>query len=68
MPPIYRVITSPANTGPTSAAPEKMTSPGSRVMTVEAVDNVLFETDFPHPVCLYPIDALLERLSSNDRP
>jgi predicted TIM-barrel fold metal-dependent hydrolase len=22
------------------------------------VDNVLFETDFPHPVCLYPIDDL----------
>lgn len=22
------------------------------------VDNVLFETDFPHPVCLYPIDDM----------
>ncbi len=22
------------------------------------VDNVLFETDFPHPICLYPIDNL----------
>lgn len=22
------------------------------------VDNVLFETDFPHPVCLYPIDDI----------
>ncbi len=20
------------------------------------VDKVMFETDFPHPVCLYPID------------
>ena len=22
------------------------------------VDNVLFETDFPHPICLYPIDDI----------
>jgi predicted TIM-barrel fold metal-dependent hydrolase len=22
------------------------------------VDNVLFETDFPHPICLYPIDNM----------
>jgi predicted TIM-barrel fold metal-dependent hydrolase len=22
------------------------------------VDNVLFGTDFPHPVCLYPIDDM----------
>jgi predicted TIM-barrel fold metal-dependent hydrolase len=22
------------------------------------VDNVLFETDFPHPICLYPIDNI----------
>jgi uncharacterized protein len=22
------------------------------------VDNVLFETDFPHPVCLYPVDDM----------
>ncbi len=26
------------------------------------VDNVLFETDFPHPTCLYPVDDLEERL------
>jgi uncharacterized protein len=28
------------------------------------VDNCLFETDFPHPTSLYPIDNLEERLSS----
>ena len=22
------------------------------------VDNVLFETDFPHAICLYPIDDM----------
>ena len=27
------------------------------------IDNVLFETDFPHPTSLYPIDNLEERLS-----
>jgi predicted TIM-barrel fold metal-dependent hydrolase len=27
------------------------------------VDNVLFETDFPHPTSLYPIDNLEGRLS-----
>ncbi|CAN7195493.1 amidohydrolase family protein [Phenylobacterium sp. LjRoot225] len=28
--------------------------------TIKAVgvDNVLFETDFPHPVCLYPVDDM----------
>jgi predicted TIM-barrel fold metal-dependent hydrolase len=26
------------------------------------IDNVLFETDFPHPTSLYPIDRLEERL------
>ncbi len=30
------------------------------------VDNCLFETDFPHPTSLYPIDNLEERLSSLD--
>jgi len=28
------------------------------------VDNCLFETDFPHPTSLYPIDNLEQRLSS----
>jgi predicted TIM-barrel fold metal-dependent hydrolase len=28
------------------------------------IDNVLFETDFPHPTSLYPIDNLESRLSS----
>jgi predicted TIM-barrel fold metal-dependent hydrolase len=27
------------------------------------VDNVLFETDFPHPVCLYPIDDMHEAMA-----
>jgi predicted TIM-barrel fold metal-dependent hydrolase len=27
------------------------------------VDNVLFETDFPHPVCLYPIDDMDKAMS-----
>jgi len=26
------------------------------------VDNVLFETDFPHPTCLYPVDNVSEAL------
>ena len=26
------------------------------------IDNVLFETDFPHPTSLYPIDHLERRL------
>jgi uncharacterized protein len=28
------------------------------------IDNCLFETDFPHPTSLYPIDNLEERLSA----
>jgi predicted TIM-barrel fold metal-dependent hydrolase len=34
------------------------------------VDNVLFETDFPHPVCLYPIDdmdAALNGLTESEK-
>lgn len=27
------------------------------------VDNVLFETDFPHPTCLYPVDNVIDALS-----
>jgi predicted TIM-barrel fold metal-dependent hydrolase len=27
------------------------------------VDNVLFETDFPHPSCLFPLDDVEARLS-----
>ena len=30
----------------------------SRQIKAVGVDNVLFETDFPHPVCLYPIDDM----------
>lgn len=30
----------------------------SRQIKAVGVDNVLFETDFPHPVCLYPIDDI----------
>jgi predicted TIM-barrel fold metal-dependent hydrolase len=26
------------------------------------VDNVLFETDFPHPTCLYPVDRVTQAL------
>jgi predicted TIM-barrel fold metal-dependent hydrolase len=28
----------------------------SQLIRKVGVDNVMFETDFPHPVCLYPID------------
>lgn len=31
------------------------------------IDNCLFETDFPHPTSLYPIDNLEERLASLTR-
>jgi uncharacterized protein len=34
------------------------------------IDNVLFETDFPHPVCLYPIDDMepaLEGLTEEEK-
>ncbi|HEY3696701.1 amidohydrolase family protein [Phenylobacterium sp.] len=27
------------------------------------VDNVMFETDFPHPICLYPIDDMDKAMS-----
>jgi uncharacterized protein len=27
------------------------------------VDNCMFETDFPHPTCLFPVDDLDERLA-----
>ena len=30
----------------------------SRQIMAVGVDNVMFETDFPHPVCLYPIDDM----------
>ncbi len=30
----------------------------SRQIKAVGVDNVLFETDFPHPVCLYPVDDM----------
>jgi predicted TIM-barrel fold metal-dependent hydrolase len=28
----------------------------SKDIKAVGVDNVMFETDFPHPTCLYPID------------
>ncbi len=34
------------------------------------VDNVLFETDYPHPICLYPVDNIdtaLEGLSEQEK-
>jgi len=30
------------------------------------VDNCLFQTDFPHPTCLYPMDDIAERLADFD--
>ena len=36
----------------------------SDVVRKVGIDNCLFETDFPHPTSLYPIDNLEERLSS----
>jgi predicted TIM-barrel fold metal-dependent hydrolase len=36
----------------------------SDVVRKVGVDNVLFETDFPHPTSLYPIDNLEHRLSA----
>ena len=35
----------------------------SHVLQKVGIDNVLFETDFPHPTSLYPIDNLEQRLS-----
>jgi predicted TIM-barrel fold metal-dependent hydrolase len=35
----------------------------SAMIRAVGVDNVMFETDFPHPTCLYPIDDVLEGLS-----
>ncbi len=35
----------------------------SQLIKRVGVDNVLFETDFPHPVCLYPIDNMDAALS-----
>lgn len=35
----------------------------SRQIKSVGVDNVLFETDFPHPVCLYPIDDMDKALA-----
>lgn len=35
----------------------------SETLRQVGLDNVLFETDFPHPTSLYPIDNLEERLS-----
>jgi predicted TIM-barrel fold metal-dependent hydrolase len=30
----------------------------TQMIRAVGVDNVLFETDFPHPICLYPIDNM----------
>jgi predicted TIM-barrel fold metal-dependent hydrolase len=35
----------------------------SRQIKSVGVDNVLFETDFPHPVCLFPIDDMDKALT-----
>ncbi len=35
----------------------------SETLRQVGIDNALFETDFPHPTSLYPIDNLEERLS-----
>jgi predicted TIM-barrel fold metal-dependent hydrolase len=35
----------------------------SRQIKAVGVENVLFETDFPHPVCLYPIDDVDQAMS-----
>jgi predicted TIM-barrel fold metal-dependent hydrolase len=35
----------------------------SRQIKAVGVDNVFFETDFPHPVCLYPIDDVDKAMS-----
>jgi len=36
----------------------------SNMLHKVGIDNCLFETDFPHPTSLYPIDNLEERLAS----
>ncbi|CAN7242109.1 amidohydrolase family protein [Phenylobacterium sp. LjRoot225] len=40
----------------------------SQMIRKVGVDNVLFETDFPHPTCLFPIDDLDARLSGLTLP
>jgi predicted TIM-barrel fold metal-dependent hydrolase len=35
----------------------------SRQIQTVGVDNVMFETDFPHPVCLHPIDDMDKALA-----
>jgi uncharacterized protein len=35
----------------------------SEMIKSVGVDNVMFETDFPHPTCLYPIDSVIDALS-----
>lgn len=35
----------------------------SQLIRRVGVDNVLFETDFPHPVCLYPVDDMDKALA-----
>lgn len=34
----------------------------ARVISDVGVDNVLFETDYPHPTCLYPVDGVSKAL------
>ena len=38
--------------------------PDDAMLEFVGKDNIMFETDFPHPTSLYPIDNLEERLSS----
>jgi predicted TIM-barrel fold metal-dependent hydrolase len=38
----------------------------ARDIKAVGVDNVMFETDFPHPTCLYPIDDVAEAFAGLD--
>jgi predicted TIM-barrel fold metal-dependent hydrolase len=39
----------------------------SAVIRAVGVENVLFETDFPHPTCLYPVDRVTQALGGLSR-
>jgi predicted TIM-barrel fold metal-dependent hydrolase len=38
----------------------------SKDIKAVGVDNVMFETDFPHPTCLYPIDDVASAFTDLD--
>jgi predicted TIM-barrel fold metal-dependent hydrolase len=40
----------------------------SPMISTIGVDNVLFETDFPHPTCLYPVDRVTKALAGLNPP